>query len=166
MSPKHENTLKKLFPLKYLEGCHKEDIKLEGKILDTTSNNGDLLLDEMFPQTTTNLLLADWERISGAVPGNDDSEEQLCERIVAKIRARGRLDKQYFIDLAAAYGYSIVIDGYKQMRCGEAECGDVLAPEEIVYVWKVLISEQNIELEALFNKLKPAYTLVEFDYTG
>ncbi|MDH3975623.1 MAG: DUF2313 domain-containing protein [Deltaproteobacteria bacterium] len=162
---RHADILKKLFPVKNMEGLHDIDTIVEGDYLDKTSSHGDELLDEMLPQTTGDLI-GDWERITGVSPNDIDTIDERREQVVAKLRARGRLDKQYFIDLAAAYGYSITIEGYKQMRCGEAECGDVLAPEEIVYVWKVIISEQNQELEALFNKLKPAYALVEFEYTG
>jgi len=161
----HKDALKHLFPLKELEGVYEEDVTIEGNHLDAVEADIDGLLDEMFPHRATVDTIDDWEESYGIVPDPADTLQERRDRVLAKRRARGSLKKQYFIDLAAAWGYAITIEGYRAPRCNEAVCGSaVLAPEGIVYVWKVIITEQNLALEKLFNELKPAWTLVEFEY--
>jgi uncharacterized protein YmfQ (DUF2313 family) len=105
--------------------------------------------------------------------------------LLARIRARGGLSRQYFIDLAATLGYTITIGEFVPFMAGWGLCGATLYVGGVVNVWNVSTSQNpgwrtfevgvsragdclaaNIStlLETLFNELKPAHTFVFFTY--
>lgn len=173
-----KDVLKQLFPLDLL-GVFEKDIELEGRHLDDALERSSQLLAQIFPDTADELL-TDWERVYGLTPGSDDPLQLRRNRVVAKRRETGRLDRQYFIDLAATFGIEITID---ELAAGENGYG----PEGI-FVWRINIL--NVETEDfyfragesvagdllmwwtaevdidknLFNDLKPAHTLALYVY--
>ena len=101
--------------------------------------------------------------------------------VVQKLRLRGSLTRQYFVDLAAAVGYTITIEEIPPNDAGYGGAWDT------INIWKVhvpigakeityftagdsgagdLLTDWPSEdiLENLFNDLKPAHTQVYFVY--
>jgi uncharacterized protein YmfQ (DUF2313 family) len=163
----HEDVLKALFPLE-LEGDFDTGLGIEGLHLDGAQASAGTLLDEMFPDTADELL-ADWERIVGVTPDDGDPIAARRDRVVAKLQARGGLSRPYFEGIAGSLGYEIGITAYGPTICGMARCGDMLSNASARYLWKVEVtnaSGRDPFLEDLFLRLKPAWTDMEFSYTG
>ncbi|AUM42053.1 DUF2313 domain-containing protein [Salmonella enterica] len=138
--------------------------------------------------TTSVDFLPDWERLYALTPSPDDTLQQRCQRVLAKISETGGLSREYFIQLAKTLGYDITITEPEPFRCGRNRCGDRLWIREIIWVWIVKINSGNKvpvyhfrcgrsatgerllsfgynALEHIFNELKPAHTQVVFDYS-
>jgi uncharacterized protein YmfQ (DUF2313 family) len=85
------------------------------------------LLTESYPGTCLETIW-DWERICGLPdPCMDPPPRMLQDRrnaILAKLQARGGQDRQYYIDLAAIYGYTITITEYRPLIAGVGAAGD------------------------------------------
>jgi uncharacterized protein YmfQ (DUF2313 family) len=162
----HKDVLRLLFPLE-LGGVFDDDIAIEGNHLDDAGTSAATLLDEMFPDEADGLL-SSWERVTGVTPEAGDSLQTRRDRVVAQLRARGGLSREYFTGLAEALGHTVTIGAPRPFVCGVSVCGEELAAEEIVYLWQVTVDAAGPDayLEALFRKLKPAWTGVEFIYTG
>lgn len=102
----------------------------------------------------------------------------------------GQQNPAYFIELAAAYGWTITITEYKPFWCGVGAIGDPCGDQEVIFYWKVTIeygggdiiyftsgsSEAGDPLSfipvaatsliCMLNKYKPAHTTLLFDYSG
>ena len=173
----HKTILQQLFPIQ-LAGVFEADIEIEGKHLDDALDKAALLIAEMYADTCSDTI-EDWERVCGVTPGESDTLQIRRNRVVAKLMATGRLDKQYFIDLAAALGTTITID--------ELDAGDDGYGDEGIWAWRVNVTDQestttyfragdsvagdylmswvdDLGLEELFNELKPAHTQCLFAY--
>lgn len=114
--------------------------------------------------------------------------------ILSRLLARGGASHQYFIDVAAVLGFTITISEYTVSRSGTLKSGDPIYGIAWAYAWLVTVdlsstalegwegqtilfrSGQSVSgdpirswngpyLEALFRKLKPAHTLVLFEYS-
>lgn len=145
------------------------------------------LLNEVDPATTLELL-EDWERI---VDLPDDLQTELGatvgERqidIIRKLSARGGQSRQFFIDLAALFGYTITITEIKPFRCGINTAGErcyqitwlhhwyVNSDSEISRIFKAgsgragdrLRDWANTTLENVITDKKPAQSTVFFTY--
>ena len=162
----HKDVLRLLFPLE-LGGVFDDDMAIEGSHLDGAQTSADTLLAEMFPDEADGLL-SSWERVTGVTPEAGDSLQTRRDRVVAQLRARGGLSREYFTSLAEALGYTVAIDALRPFVCGVSVCGEELGAEGVVYLWRVTVNAAGPDayLEALFRKLKPAWTGVEFIYTG
>lgn len=139
--------------------------------------------------------LTDWEEEYGlpdACLGFDPSRETRFRFLLAKVRSTGTITPADFIDLAAFLGFTITIREPMPFRAGVSRCGAgaerVAGAIRIDYIWivKPTAAEiipfragkgragvtplgeivRNERLECLFNKLKPAWTKVVFDYSG
>jgi uncharacterized protein YmfQ (DUF2313 family) len=142
------------------------------------------LFNEVDPRTTVELL-ADFERVLG-LPDNCGAPpttlEQRRQAVITKMTAIGGQDKQYFIDLAAAYGFSISIEEYLPFDC-ERYCDELLYDEPWAYTFKVIAPALTVRdmtcesfcdeylttwgndiLECLINRYKPAHLIAIFDY--
>jgi uncharacterized protein YmfQ (DUF2313 family) len=180
----HADTLTLLFPTE-LTGVFQDDTVLEGLHLDAAEASAELLLEEMFPDLAETLLV-EWERVCGLYPGETDPLQARRDAIVRRLRERGGLSRQYFIDLAATYGWTITIDEFAAFRAGINRCGDTLYEEEVIWIWRVNVPARasyrfrtgasaagerlnwwipEAVLEALFEDVKPAHTYVFFNYT-
>lgn len=145
---------------------------------------GKNLVEELDPRTTDELL-TDFERVLG-LPEDcitlEQTEEQRRDAVVAKMIAQGGQSPQYFIDLAAAMGFTITITEYRPFRVGYSSAGDELTDEEWAFTWKVngaadvvhyavagspagtlLAWTDNELLPCTFGKLKPAHTNLIFE---
>lgn len=179
-----EMTLKQLFPV-YLGSEHDTDLAVDGRSLDRAQQSIDTLLREVFPDTTSGLLL-DWERVLGLTPGPDDPMLYRLEQVARKIRERGGLSIAYFIELAASIGYTITIIEPKPFMAGWGRCGDLIYSEDVIYQWGVVLPSQpvyyfragqscvgdrllwwdvQVRIEELFRDLAPAHTHVYFIYS-
>lgn len=143
------------------------------------------LLDEADPRTTLELL-SDWERVAGlpdTCTGPLSSVAARRDALVARLTQLGGQSRQYFIDLAAALGYTITITEFRPYTVG-SQVNDPLCSEEWRFVWQVnaaqdtvrkfrvtsgvdeaLASWGNTLLECAISRLKPAHTIVQFAYS-
>lgn len=114
------------------------------------------LLEEAYPPTATETL-PDWERVCGLPDECTGPLETLQERreaVMAKLGARGGQSRQYYIDLAAALGFTVTIDEFRPMLASQCRAGDRCFHQSIGrdaatadrmndwwYVWRVNASE-------------------------
>lgn len=144
------------------------------------------LLDEADPRTTFEMI-TDWERVVG-LPDECSEENQTLqqrrEAIVARLIQSGSINKQLYIDLAAALGYTVTVTDYKQFRTGRSRVGDALwngdwrwaftvtAPLDTVRYFRTGLSVAgeplanwgNDKLECVLAKFAPAGTIILFAY--
>lgn len=172
---KHKDVLNLLFPLE-LSGDYSADIILEGKHLDDAQTSAELLLREMLPQSA-GLSIADWERICGVSPDDDDTLQTRQLRVIAKLRERGSLALAYFQSLADAMGYTCTIEELRPNTDGLGAEG--------IFRWRITFTGSNLvyfragqsragdrlvtgtvasALEGLFTDIKPAHTQIIYAY--
>ena len=121
-----------------------------------------------------------------------DYDLVLTERrkaVNAKLTATGGQHKQYYIDIAAAYGYTASITEYSPLWCGIGACGDGIGPIENIFYWKltiftgetaiIFVCGEGVCGDALqkvsdlintvfcfVNKYKPAHTVLQIGLEG
>lgn len=177
----HSEALKLLIPLR-LDGDFEGDLVAEGTVLDRSAADAEALLAELFPTGAYETLVS-WERVYGLAPGQEDPLQLRRNRVVQKMREQGRLDPAYFVGLAAALGFTIVIEELHPLMAGWGHAGDELGDDDSDWCWRVWYSEADngyyfrageseagehlsygyfAVLQDLFNDLKPADTFVEF----
>ena len=145
------------------------------------------LLNELDPRTT-NELLSDWERVCGLPDPCLGTTGTLSDRrsnIVSKLTSRGGQSRAYFIAVAAAIGFTITISEFHPFQVGRSVVGDALTNGDWVFAWQVNTESDTIDLfrvgysavgdplstsradalECVINRLKPAHTVVLFNYT-
>ena len=85
----------------------------------------------------TSALLEEQENDLGITPevGTTEAERRIIVRSI--LVAMGGQDPQYFIDLAAAMGYTITIDQFRPAWCGVVVCGEPCGKQEVLFVWRV-----------------------------
>ncbi|WP_126456740.1 YmfQ family protein [Sulfuriflexus mobilis] len=143
------------------------------------------LLDEADPRTTYELL-PEHEKEAGLPDTCTTQADTLQERrdaLVAKLTSVGGQSRQYFIDIAAALGYTITIAEAKASQFGKSY-GDLYNGVGWRFVWYVDAPTETVrprrfgqsgygepyrdwgneQLECLINRLKPAHTKVYFRY--
>jgi uncharacterized protein YmfQ (DUF2313 family) len=84
------------------------------------------LLAESYPGTCVETI-SDWERVCGLpdpCTGPLDTLQERRQAVLAKLAARGGQSRQYYIDLAAIYGYTITITEYRPFIAGVSAAGD------------------------------------------
>jgi uncharacterized protein YmfQ (DUF2313 family) len=170
------------------------------------SRAADLLERESDPRATVELL-SDWERAWG-LPDPCVTVPQTAEArrtaLVLKMTMLGGQSRQFFIDVAAALGYTITITEYLPYQCGISRVGDTrseldnpedptrfmwqLGPPELRYYWTVHVNALALsyfhtgigecgvdrllsighaqDLECLFDRYKPAHTVIVYDYSS
>ncbi|PJO78408.1 DUF2313 domain-containing protein [Neisseria brasiliensis] len=163
---------------------HRAQAKIDGGVLDQVSRLADNASASITP-LLAGLLLVAWERLLD-IDGVGKNYQQRVARVVSKINAVGGLSIPYFIQLAAAAGYRIEIEEPQPFRAGINRAGDAVAPEDIIWTWRVHVQKesQNIwrfraggsvagsrlteysddVIETVFKDLKPAHTWVGFSY--
>lgn len=102
----HYYVLKKLWPIKSLDGdtVYEAEAEIDGSNLDAAYLQGQALLDEVFPDSST-VLIDDWERVLG-LDNKTLSPSARQTAAKAQMAARGGLSRAYFIALAEGMGYS------------------------------------------------------------
>lgn len=153
---------------------------------DRVSTN---LTREIDPANTFELL-TDWERVVGLPDTcSADVASSIAQRrldIIRKLSDRGGQSKQFFIDLAAVFGYAVTIRDKLPFRSGYSRSGDQCFSEAWTHHWIVSASDfttqvfrsgqsvsgdrlrtwRNDTLECVMNQKKPAQTKVHFFYGG
>ncbi len=143
----------------------------------------DELLAETDPRTTSEMMW-DWERVAGlpdacavAIDGERTTAQRRAD-LIGRLTTLGGQSRDYFVAVADAMGYEIVIEEFQQQTVDD----DVELPiydEPWVYAWRVLeppttIGYQTVEdtvddplaywgiaaLECMIQRLKPAHTTV------
>jgi len=107
----------------------------------------------------------------------------------AKLTSTGGQSKDYFIALAATYGYVATVEEYSPFWCGISTCGDPIGPLANIFHWKLTITTDETPvpflcgvgacgdslfkvselLNAVFcyaNKYKPAHTVLLIAIAG
>lgn len=176
----HSNALTLLIPLQLGE-TSTADLAIEGSHLDNADTAAEVLLIEMRPDLS-DALLERWEKVYGLVLFSGDSLADRRTRIVQKLRGIGRLDRAFFVELAAGIGLTIFIQEMQPLMPGWSGAGDEVMDADGDWVWRVwttadagyyfitgetgagegLSSGAQMYMEALFRELKPADTFVEF----
>jgi uncharacterized protein YmfQ (DUF2313 family) len=157
---------------------------IEGKQFDSAQESAENLLTEMFPDAAVDSI-TDWERTCGIVPDPDSPLQYRRTAVLKKLRELGGVSRQYFIDLAASFGWTITIDEFLPFMCGWNQAGERLFISDVYWCWRVnapgtpiyefrsgqsCAGEKltwwpaNTALEALITELKPAHTAVIFSY--
>jgi uncharacterized protein YmfQ (DUF2313 family) len=146
---------------------------------------GDDLIREADPRTT-NQLLVDFERVLGLPDSCVSDNQSVAERrlaVVAKITNLGGQSRQFFIDVAAAAGYTVTLTEFRPLIC-EMDCESPVCDDDWAFAWQVngalntvlestcespcedpLGSWGNERLECVIERYKPAHTVVLFSYT-
>lgn len=177
----HSVTLKLLTPLA-LGNVFSLDIIIEGSHLDQTAARGHVLSKELFSDETYEVL-EHWERVYGAVPNFYDSVLIRQNRIVHKMRELGRLDREYFIQLAASLGYVVVLEELHPFMPDWSGAGEELGDDASDWCWRLYYTEsdeayvfragssftgENLSysyadiMKQIIIDLKPADTFVDF----
>jgi uncharacterized protein YmfQ (DUF2313 family) len=150
----------------FLDGISKEYARLEARAYD--------LLRERDTRTTTNLLV-DHEHDLGLPDIDVDIEKTLEERrhdAHAKTIARGRLDKQYYVELAAAYGWEVEIVENKPFWTNVGSVGDSINTAEAIFYWTVIFKfapGQTGDITYALHRIekyKPAHTIINYRIEG
>ena len=166
-----------------MEGVLNEDLDIEGFYLDNcyyaaggkspadATNAPKGLHAEMFVDTAQ-LLLGDYERIYNLASTGSVAERRV--RIQTAIVAKGGMSVEYFTALALTLGYTITVTEGSDLLfyVGTAsppatELPGSLYDETATWIWMVAVSGAYSapELEKLFQRLRPAHTLVTFSYS-
>jgi uncharacterized protein YmfQ (DUF2313 family) len=144
------------------------------------------LLVDAFPCSTTELL-PEWEASLGLpdpCTGQLETLQQRTAAVCAKFAARGGQSVNYYIELAAAHGYTITITQYAAFRVDINSADDPLYDEAWDFAWMVTAPTTSItyfsadvsladeplewwgneQLECLIRAAAPAHTIVMFQY--
>lgn len=187
MNTSYRDTLLGLLPpVSYARNGEKQQqqAQIDGAVWDGIQTQAQNLAHAITPQASGSLIAA-WERVLG-LDGTGKSYAQRVSAAIARINATGGLSIPYFINLAASAGYNITIAEPQPFRAGINRAGDVLAPEDIIYTWRVnvvgnsqtiwqfraggstagerLSAYSDAVIEHIIQDLKPAHTWVGFAY--
>ena len=177
----HYYALKKIWPIKDLQGQFDADLDIDGQYLDQVFYQDAVLNNEEFPDTATSGstgLLPAFERIFGLVGTGTDAQRQAevvnAERAV--VNKAGRLNKTFYINLGIELGYTdVTIFENRLLMFIVADTGppatQLPAPlYEYEYQWTWTIRSLLIPVadrpawEALIMFYRPAFTLPIFVY--
>ena len=145
------------------------------------------LIGEIFPCSTFELL-TEWEATLGLPDpcvGELDSVQQRVQAVCAKFAARGGQSKTYYRQVAAELGFVIQIEEYTPFVAG-SPAGMPAYGESWAHTWSItaladhvwyfiaghstagepLRSWGNRLLECVFERIKPAHTILLFYYVG
>jgi uncharacterized protein YmfQ (DUF2313 family) len=145
------------------------------------------LIGEIFPCSTLELL-TEWEATLGLPDpcvGELGSVQQRVRAVCAKFAARGGQSKTYYRQVAAALGFSIEIHEFTPFTAGWpaglpvygeswAHTWSITAVADMVWYFSAGISTAgeplriwgNRLLECVFERIKPAHTILLFRYVG
>lgn len=141
---------------------------------------------ESWPPTSVELL-PDWEAEYGlpdpCTPASPTLEQRQAA-LAAREAAQGGQSPAYFMGVAAALGFTVMIVEYAPAECGVTTCGQPMNGSDWVYAWQVnapsvtvtyaaaghsvcgdpLSSFGNAVLQCVLNRIKPAHTVLIFAY--
>lgn len=162
------------------------ELKAEGNALETVERKDKDVLNAVTPFNAPPALLADYERLYQLSTSGSMTLQARRQQVLAAMNATGGLSRAYFINLAKSLGYDITISEPEPFRAGVGRAGDRIWTPEIIWVWIVNISGQQVPvyrfragsslagerlttygenlIEKIFQDLKPAHTQVVFNY--
>ena len=140
----------------------------------------------------TNELLTDHENDLGLPDECSNEDETIQERrnnAHSKLIQLGQQNPQYFIDIAAAIGWTITITEFSPFICGVNSSGDSCGDSDVIFYWLVTVDlssantvyftsgnsqsgdslQQIVDIDYLLcklNQLKPAHTKIIYEYEG
>ena len=134
----------------------------------------------MLPEWESSLRLPD-DCAIGESGGVSDRQRA----VVAKLISTGGLNRDYYIRVAAALGYTITITQFRPAMSGMSVCGDALNGDEWPFTWRInapqttikyslagtsycgdpLASWGNKQLECSINKIAPSHLNIIFNYS-
>lgn len=141
---------------------------------------------ESYPALTSEML-DDWERAYGLPDSCGSEGDSMALRraaLLARIAERGGQSPSYFIGVAAALGFTVTVHEYRPARFGEMRFGDPMAGQEWAFVWAIRAPETTVtpfrfgqgafgdpfsswgndRLECVLSRIKPAHTILLFQY--
>jgi uncharacterized protein YmfQ (DUF2313 family) len=127
------------------------------------------LMEEAFPNTAVELL-PDWERVAGlpgACTGELGTLQQRHSALMGVLTIERSLSQQYYIDLALRLGFVITIAETANFTWQVTAAQDVNAVYfrvDISAIGDPLVQSATNLLECVFQALKPAHTIVTFNY--
>jgi uncharacterized protein YmfQ (DUF2313 family) len=145
------------------------------------------LIAAAFP-ATADQLLPEWEASLGLpdeCTGPQPSTQQRRAQVVARLTNSGGQSVQYFINCAAALGYTVTVTEYAPFRAGQSHSGQQLGTQDWFFTWAInaptntvthfaagessagdpLSTWGNAVLECELNAIKPAHTILQFHYS-
>lgn len=151
----------------------------------TAEERAGALLAELDPRTTVEMI-ADWERMVGLPDPCTGSLDGLAQRraaVFARLAELGAQTPAYYVSLAAALGYTVTISEFDAFTVGMT-VGLPLYGSDWQFAWQVnapansvsyfavgqnvagdpLATWGNVLLECVFQRAKPAHTVVLFAY--
>lgn len=164
-------------------------LRVFATVLARIDQQAELILAESDPRRI-NISLEEWEE-NLALPDScslaDATVRERIDIVTEKFTRQGGLSVQYYIELAAAFGYEITIDEFCPFEFGISEFGgeDVLADEDIRYMLYVNVFNFPVrpfefgvsefgeafldwaaatELECIIRRLQPSEAIVYFNY--
>jgi len=177
----YSDVLSLLLPLE-LGGDQAVDLAVEARQLDQVHVSAASLEAEMFPHLS-DAFFTRWEKMLGIIPATDARRGERVAEVLYRLRAQGRLDRQYFIDIAATVGFAISLVECRPAMAGSMRCGDEVIGQVARWVWQVTIDggfaqfaraglvaageplgwyRDDRHLKAIFEDLKPADSHVMF----
>ncbi|WP_168401087.1 YmfQ family protein [Erwinia amylovora] len=171
------------------DSVHSRTLRALARSFQSTDSAAELLLTGSFPPTATTML-PEWESSLGLPDDCAISEiDSIAKRqaaVVSKLTSTGGLSPGYFVQMAAALGYTITITLFRPALCGLSVCGDALNGDEWPFVWRInaprttikyaqagisycgdpLRSWGNKQLECQLNRLAPSHLILLFNYAG
>lgn len=159
-----------------------------GSSLQRSDNDVTNLIIGAFPSTAT-VMLSEWESTLGLPDdcsiGEIDGISDRQRAVVSKLISTGGLNRDYYIRVAAALGYTITITQFRQAMAGMSACGDALNGDEWPFTWRInapettinyaiaggsycgdpLASWGNKQLECTINRLAPSHLIIIFSYS-
>jgi uncharacterized protein YmfQ (DUF2313 family) len=140
------------------------------------SARGAYLFEESDPRTATETL-DDWESMlalpDSAVTTIPTTTAARRQAVTQKLIRQGGQHRQFYIDLAAACGYTVTIDdtyGLRVARAGRMRSGARCYGADWAHVWMMTVQAPtgsalaHSELEAIIRRASPAHTAVLFTY--
>lgn len=159
-----------------------------GSSLQRSDNDAINLIAGAFPATAT-VMLSEWESALrlpddcaiGEIGGISDRQRS----VVSKLISTGGLNRDYYIRVAAALGYTITITQFRPAMSGMSVCGDALNGDDWPFTWRVnapkttikyalagaaycgdpLASWGNKQLECAISKIAPSHLNIIFSYS-
>lgn len=179
----HADVLKRLFPVP-LGPNHEADCDAEGAFLDAADARITDLAAEIFPDTAFETLTS-WERVCGISPVDASNISARRNAILTQLRATGGMTRAYFIALAEMLGYEgVTIFEPRPFEAGVSGAFDRIYADDAIFCWRVdgvdvpagayfragdsaagdrLCAFAVLDIQTLFNALKPAHTAVYFE---
>ncbi len=162
-----------------LAGLAEELARVEARALD--------LLEEADPRSTVEML-EEWEAALGlpddCTPSNPGFQERR-EAVTQRATEDGDVSLAGWIARAATLGHTVTLTEFRPSWCGVLECGEEIAPEEVVFLLEVeaptvlthpfeagaavagdeLGAFDTDRLQCELNRVKQAHTRLQFNYT-